>query len=436
MLREVFLLSGPKLSEAEIERRRQEQLERERQERIRKLQNAQADYQKAKQSVTDLQYLIDSYCAQLGNYAGVFMSTMQSVMQNTSKGDYSVVSTNPQDYYDAINIIQKYVNVVKTTADAQLAANKQFAQKDSNLIAQNNSLQAFQMHSFSGGQSVDISKFDFTCENDKAAFMDDFHALLSHYQYMVKAEKDTDLINFSHNAVLYMRSVYNNNLWNNHIEIGDKLQNIINQEEEIKRLHTVKDGLYNKYYALATILNISPNDRNSFKSVDHLNDAIADLDRKYRKYDEMNFIADQINAVMNDLGYKFVTTTVMQKKDNSKYDFSLYQADDDTGVSVYTSQDGAVMMQTTLLGDDNNITDKDKEFSYQRQLDFCSSHSEIVEALKERGIYLKQVSYCAPDKKYTSKLKVTNRHTTNRITVHADRRNKRIARSPQKMQSM
>ena len=82
----------------------------------------------------------------------------------------------------------------------------------------------------------------------------------------------------------------------------------------------------------------------------------------------------------------------------------MYQADDQTGIAVYTDQAGAVMMRMTVLGDDTDITDEDKDFSYQRQIDFCAGHQDIVNALAERGVYLKQKSYLEPDKKHTYKV--------------------------------
>lgn len=104
------------------------------------------------------------------------------------------------------------------------------------------------------------------------------------------------------------------------------------------------------------------------------------------------------------LGYGLVTSRVLTRKDQSEMDCSLYQADDQTGIAIYTDQSGAVMMRMTVLGDNTDITEDDRDFSLQRQIDFCAGHTDIVDALAERGVYLKQKSYLEPDKEHTYKV--------------------------------
>ena len=53
------------------------------------------------------------------------------------------------------------------------------------------------------------------------------------------------------------------------------------------------------------------------------------------------------------------------------------------------------MMQMTMLGE-GAATKEEEEISYQRQLDFCSAHPDIVEALARKGVLLKQVNYLRP----------------------------------------
>ena len=120
----------------------------------------------------------------------------------------------------------------------------------------------------------------------------------------------------------------------------------------------------------------------------------------------MDYIADQINQVMIEFGYSFVSSKVLQKEGGSEADYSLYAADTDTGIEVYTDQSGSVLMRVAVLGDDPQITAHDQDFSYQRQLDFCASHMDLVEALAEKGILLRQKNYYAPDKKHTAKVAV------------------------------
>ena len=125
----------------------------------------------------------------------------------------------------------------------------------------------------------------------------------------------------------------------------------------------------------------------------------------------MDYIADQINEAMVDLGYSFVTSRVLTRKNSGETDFSLYKADDQTGIAVYTDRSGAVMMRMTVLGDDPVVTEEDRDFSYQRQIDFCAGHPDLVAALAERGVFLKQKSYQEPDRKHTYKIDMSGNKT-------------------------
>ena len=82
----------------------------------------------------------------------------------------------------------------------------------------------------------------------------------------------------------------------------------------------------------------------------------------------------------------------------------MYKADEQTGIAVYTDESGAVMMRVTVLGDDPIITDDDRDFCYQRQIDFCAAHPDLVDALAKRGVFFKQLSYKEPSRDDTFKV--------------------------------
>ena len=195
--------------------------------------------------------------------------------------------------------------------------------------------------------------------------------------------------------------------------------------------------MLDEYYALAVITDTTPKNPSDFENEDSIKTEIKRLRYMYRKQDEMDYIADQINDAMVDLGYSFVTSRVLTKKDQGETDFSLYKADEKTGIAVYTDQTGAVMMRMTVLGDDPTITEDDREFSYQRQIDFCAGHPDLVNALAERGVFLKQKSYQEPDRKHTFKIDVSGKGTIKTDTIadkdmsrqKIDRRRRRRASS-------
>ena len=200
-------------------------------------------------------------------------------------------------------------------------------------------------------------------------------------------------------------------------------------QEELRRIRG-RRARYDEYCVLAGVLQINPRPAESFSREEDLVKEVRRLKTLYRKKDEMDYIATQINETMVALGYQFVTSSVLRRKNGSEYDYSLYQADEEAGVSIYTDESGAVMMQMTLLGE-GPATAGEEELSYQRQLDFCAAHPDIVEALAARSVLLKQINYLPPSKKYTAKKQAVQKGSAKVVDRRRRRRGKQKVRSMQ-----
>ena len=208
------------------------------------------------------------------------------------------------------------------------------------------------------------------------------------------------------------------------------VEKLLNEwQEELRRIRGMETR-YNEYCILAGVVRISPRPAEDFAGEKELDKEIKRLKDIYRRKDEMDYIATQINEVMIELGYQFVSSKVLRRKNGSEYDCSLYQADEEAGVSIYTDESGAVMMQMTMLGE-GAATKEEEEISYQRQLDFCSAHPDIVEALARKGVLLKQVNYLPPSKEYTVKRQITQESGAKVVDRRRRRRGKQKVRSMQ-----
>ena len=398
-------MSGPKLSAAELERRRQEQLERERQEALRRLKEAQDAYRSARQRADRLKQYVSDMLAQL-----------DPVLRNQAAGKAnkilaglkipSVTNTKSDTDY---NMAARAINASVDQCDKDLkmllgkAADRSAGLKKSS--GSNASHQAFQSYLDINDGDIKPCDLDFTCKYDADVLKQQFDQLRRHLKDLAGAGTGIpDLAKLAAAADKRLRQLASQgNLWGQHQKVKACMQNIVNEEEEILRRYRKMASLYSDYTALAAMTDTEPRDPGDFTDQAALEAEIARLSQVFRKKDEMDFIADMINDAMVDLGYTFVTSRVMQRKDSSETDVSIYQADDRTGVAVYTDQSGAVMMRITVLGD-GAVTDDDCDFSFQRQLDFCAAHPDLVAALEERGVLLQQKNYCAPDRKYTFKL--------------------------------
>lgn len=208
------------------------------------------------------------------------------------------------------------------------------------------------------------------------------------------------------------------------------VERLLNEwQEELRRIRNMEKR-YNEYCILAGVVRINPRPTKDFTGEEELDKEIKRLKEIYRRKDEMDYIATQINEVMIELGYQFVSSKALRRKNGSEYDCSLYQADEEAGVSIYTDESGAVMMQMTMLGE-GAATEEEEEISYQRQLDFCSAHPDIVEALAKKGVLLKQVNYLPPSKKYTVKRQITQESGAKVVDRRRRRRGKQKVRNMQ-----
>lgn len=400
-------MSGPKLSQAELERMRAEQLERERMAALKRLQEAQGAYRKecAKAGIlkekasqllsrTDAVYRAD---AEVRVQAALDRIRIRPVADTKDPESYDAART------ELAKIIQEAAGeiggILKTVADRTVNDKKQ---NDANAV-----YQSFQSTVNGAGREIGAVKIAFGNSYDKECIRRQLDAMRVHFEVQEDCTDVPDLRGFSAAAVSRIKGLLSQDL-----DVArSEMQRIANEEAEILRICDERRDLYNEYAALASMTDRIPRDPGEFESAAAIRAEISELRDLYRQQDEMDYIADQINDAMVELGYTFVTSRVLTKKDQGETDFSLYQADRETGVAVYTDQTGAVMMRMTVLGDDPVITEADRDFSYQRQIDFCAGHPDIVAALAGRGVLLKQRNYREPDRAYTYKINIQGQKT-------------------------
>lgn len=396
-------MSGPKLSAAEIERRRQEQLERERQEALRRLREAQKTHRLACDKIEDTKRYALSLLSQIDDmYRGDARKAADAIL-STLKVRTVSDDKDTQAYLAAAGAMENDAQKVVSDLDRSLSVFLSRSKADQKLTKVDSVHQSFQAYMSLSNDPIDVSTIDFKSNYDKNQLLDKINQILIHYKW-VSVHGKTDLIRqYAVKAEGKIQSIVDNKRLKDS-DVVNQVQSVINEEADIIRRETEITALYDDYVAIATMANVIPKNPSDFADAQAIKKDIADLNCKLRKKDEMDYIADQINDAMISLGYGLVTSRVLTRKDQSEMDCSLYQADDETGIAVYTDQTGAVMMRMTVLGDDSDITEDDRDFSLQRQIDFCAGHADIVDALAERGVYLKQKSYLEPDKKHTYKV--------------------------------
>ncbi len=405
-------MSGPKLSQAELERIRAEQLERERLAALKKLQEAQSAYreecERANRLKADVSLLAGQADAVYRSDAEVQIKAAIDKIRINPVADVK----DPESYYSAKNELARAVQAVSDEINKILGAAAKRTVNDKELNDANSVYQSFTSAFSVIGKEISVVKIDFKNSYDKDNVKKQLHAMLTHFQVMKNRADDPYLCRFSEKAVFKIKGMLSGIDSLQELDTArTAMQQIVNEELEVIRLWNERRSLYHEYFALASMTDRIPRSPRDFQNTEAIKNEILRLRYLYRKQDEMDYIADQINDAMAALGYTFVTSRVLTKKDQGETDFSLYKADEETGIAVYTDQTGAVMMRMTVLSDNSVITEDDRDFSYQRQIDFCAGHSDLVAALAERGVFLKQKSYLEPDRAHTYKIDMRSQKT-------------------------
>jgi len=418
-------MSGPKLSEAEIERLRQEQLEKERREALRRLMEARGVYT---DSQAKIKLLIYSARSRLNSLDAIYRSEIESQLASViSSFDIKIISSNnPDDYMNAARTMENNIVGYTESINKVLIAGMNRCRNDISVAKSNATMRNFAISLDEIGSEVKAIHIDFTCDYSREQLKEYIKRAILHYTYRLRSNPNPRMKAFDEKAVLILNEMLKDqNL--DEVSTKKKMQQLFNDEEEVIRLNKRWDERYDEYIALAMILSKQPIESSSFSSVEEIENQIKEMQEEYQKKDEMDFIADQINEVMLEMGYSFVTSKVLTKKDQGETEFSLYKESEASGIAVYTDQTGAVMMRMTVLGNSTDISEADREFSYQSQIDFCSRHSDLVEALAQRGVYLKQKSYKAPGKEHTFKVN-TNSQNASVVNNNAEKQTQKIDR--------
>lgn len=412
-------MSGPKLSKAEIERRRQQQLEKQREDYLHNMTMINIEKEKIKEwlcsdvfkrllqeNILSAQRLQKNIIQSLNNIAELPMPSM-----NTLSSYSTILENSIQECYQTIRQLQKIIEqeekrnqlLTLTKVQNEEAIN---AARIIEQVQQNAPIERI------------IIGFDFNGDSQKLRMQ----IISLARQLQLQAVPDQKKLNYlvSNGCNCLINLAQDEKIHKKKDDVKRIIEKILNEvQEELRAIKETKE-LYQRYCILARVVGTSPRPFNSFVNTVELKTEIEVLDNRYRKKDEMDYIASQINEVMIQLGYSFVSSSVLHKNDGSEFDYSLYQAGKEAGISIYTDENGAVMMQMTNLGD-GAVTAQDEEDSYQLQLNFCASHPDIVRELSQRGVFLKQVNYLPPAKKYAVKKKIVLQGTKKVV----DRRKRR-----------
>lgn len=314
-------MSGPKLSAAELERLRQEQLERERQEYLRRLKEAQHIYRDAYNKAAALKaYAMDSLQKIDVSYSADAKRDIAAILSHLILHDVAD-DKDPQAYHQAAQKINEAVDKVTSVLEDSLNKYNLRSKADQKLGKADVMHQSFQAFLGTGGDPVDVKKLDFSSNYDGQQLQKMLNLVLQHYKWLLMYGKTDAEKKFAKKSLDRLKDIMAKSSDLSKIrDITSSVQAMINEEADIRRRLLEAAALYDDYVAVATMMDIVPKLPIDFTDIQMMKEEIDNLTAQYRKKDEMDYIADQINDAMISLGYGFVTSRVLTRKDRTEMD--------------------------------------------------------------------------------------------------------------------
>ena len=197
-------------------------------------------------------------------------------------------------------------------------------------------------------------------------------------------------------------------------------------ESNLKRIQLNSkeiESLYKDYLTEVYSLNYSDiKSIRDFSSKEEIKNEIAILKKKVENISIKNYIKEQLDDVMMKHGYNMIDSEYIErvKTDNRL----LYKVNDSTGIDVFMSDAQEEMMTLKIvgIGFDEEMTERESDDLYEEQCNFCSMFPELVEELRVRGVIFKEVRYNEADKKHNTKIKVKI-NSENRVNKRKSKEN-------------
>lgn len=165
-------------------------------------------------------------------------------------------------------------------------------------------------------------------------------------------------------------------------------------------------------------------EKHYFRSVKELEEELERVQGAIKEEVQQNYIREQINAVMKELGYG-VCEDIILRGSGKHY---IVQKNKNTGIHVHISENDEIMMEIVGTeneqGDEENIgkatairkmSDSEKERLYNEQGQFCSIHPKIVKRLRERGVILRVNVHNEPDVTFCKTIRVVKSSTGKKV---------------------
>ncbi len=209
----------------------------------------------------------------------------------------------------------------------------------------------------------------------------------------------------------------------------DKLEKVYH-ESKLERLKNYEDALLS-YETVCEIAGVTPKaapeNISLADTIEWLTRERIDTEAEYLALLERQKINSALSEVMEELGYHVIAEKETIKKSGRQVHEEVFSFGEGTAVNITESQ-GQITMEIVGIDTSTRMPDETEEEYLEEEMEtFCTAHKEIEEKLRTRGIVLKQrIQLNKPSKEYARILNITGYdQKTSNISMIQDRHSDR-----------
>ncbi len=191
-------------------------------------------------------------------------------------------------------------------------------------------------------------------------------------------------------------------------------------EEQIKEYGEEFDELVSKHRYYSEYLGMPVISFTfSMDSLNSLRHEVAELESQSAKIEEQQYISENLDQVMRDMGYNVVGSREVVKKSGRKFRNELYHFSEGSVVNVTYAANGQISMELGGVDTcDREPSEEERSVLCDEMVEFCDEFPEIERRLKEKGVVLmNRISMLPPAEEYAQIINVSDFNMTEKIDV-------------------
>jgi len=439
-------VSGPKIDQAELERRRKAELERARQERLRKIREEtdklNTEISKTKTQIDYINRHLSSLVRNAENaqemafviprlyeLKAVCKARLTKALEINVPADPDAIFECTHKLADITeSVMENYFNDAKPLEDRISDYNKQ-------LEIQNTAASIFKDFPAEVEKISNIEDFDFTVRMDNVTHSN-IESTVKERAAQILSEIE-DLLNTESIQESDMKNLLAiaNNIYRTAFETNSSF-GAAAIEYSVKKAVVVKniaifDDIYQDYYAKyvdylhlinknsTTPISITPKEKYYFVTIEELQAETEKLDRESKIVAERNYIRKQIDEVMIEFGYNLSEEVVLDVNQLGSH-YICEKKSGQSAIHMHISDKKQIMMEIVGIGESaavstnnsvngtitasSDLSDSERNNLLLEQGGFCEIHPKIVDELRKRDVILSVKSRKSPDLKYCKKI--------------------------------